>query len=63
MVPPVSFVLKEVSRSSSRADAAGMVERVSMRGYFLRYHVSIQKLSMRTISFCSSPIEPDTSII
>jgi hypothetical protein len=26
-------------------------------------HVSIQKLSMRTISFCSSPIEPETSIM
>jgi hypothetical protein len=25
--------------------------------------VSIQKDSMRTISFCSSPIEPDTSMM
>jgi hypothetical protein len=31
--------------------------------YWLRSHVSIQKDSIRTISFCSSPIEPETSIM
>jgi hypothetical protein len=29
----------------------------------LRSQVSIQNASMRTISFCSVPIEPDTSIM
>jgi len=31
--------------------------------YWLFSHVSIQNDSMRTISFCSSPIEPETSIM
>ena len=31
--------------------------------YWLRSQVSIQKALMRTISFCSRPIEPDTSIM
>ena len=34
---------------------------VACTGFFS--HVSIQKASMRTISFCSSPIEPLTSIM
>jgi hypothetical protein len=30
--------------------------------YWLRSQVSIQKALMRTMSFCSRPIEPETSI-
>ncbi len=62
-MPPDSRVRKNVSRSTSLATASWMMYRVSSPLYWLRSQVSIQKDSMRTISFCSSPIEPDTSIM
>ena len=40
-----------------------MMYRDSRPLYWLRSQASIQKDSMRTISFCSSPIEPDTSMM
>jgi hypothetical protein len=68
-----------VGRGDHRpARLAGAEERVALRPpggrvvddvarlspwYWLRSQVSIQNDSMRTISFCSSPIEPDTSIM
>src|SRR6266404_8481487 len=63
MVPPDSRVLKKVSRSTSLATASWMMKRDSSPLYCERSQVSIQKDSMRTISFCSSPIEPDTSMM
>ena len=63
MVPPDSRVLKKVSRSTSLATESWMMKRDSSPRYCLVSQVSIQNDSMRTISFCSSPIEPDTSIM
>src|SRR3982751_6695598 len=63
MVPPDSRVRKKVSRSTSFATASWMMYLDSNPLYWLRSQASIQKDSMRTISFCSSPIEPDTSMM
>jgi hypothetical protein len=40
-----------------------MMKRDSRPSYCERSQVSIQNEAMRTISFCSSPIEPDTSMM
>src|SRR6516164_1628754 len=63
IVPPDSRVRKNVSRSTSFATASWMMYLDSRPLYCERSQVSIQKDSMRTISFCSSPIEPDTSMM
>src|SRR4029079_1774242 len=63
MVPPDSRVRKKVSRSTSLAVASWMMYRDSRPLYCDRSHMSIQNDSMRTISFCSSPIEPETSMM
>src|SRR6266700_5704428 len=63
IVPPDSRVLKKVSRSTSLATASWMMYLDSRPLYCERSQVSIQNDSMRTISFCSSPIDPDTSMM
>src|SRR4051812_669711 len=63
MVPPDSRVRKNVSRSTSLAVASWMMYRDSRPLYCDRSQVSIQKDSMRTISFCSSPIDPEPSMM
>src|ERR1700690_3253677 len=63
IVPPDSRVRKNVSRSTSLAVASWMMKRDSSPLYCERSHVSIQNDSMRTISFCSSPIDPETSMM
>src|SRR5919205_3835635 len=63
IVPPDSRVRKKVSRSTSFATASWMMNRDSRPLYCERSQVSIQKDVMRTISFCSSPIDPDTSMM
>src|SRR3954452_3490083 len=63
IVPPDSRVRKKVSRSTSLATASWMMYRDSRPLYWLRSQASIQKDSMRTISFCSSPIDPETSMM
>src|ERR1017187_4964532 len=62
MVPPDSRVRKKVSRSTVLALASWMMKRDSSPSYCERSQVSIQNEAMRTISFCSSPMEPDTSM-
>ena len=64
IVPPDSRVWKNVSRSTSLRDRV-VDDVAASRGPCTACvsQVSIQKDSMRTISFCSSPIEPDTSIM
>src|ERR1700729_2124160 len=63
MVPPDSRVRKKVSRSTSLATASWMMYLDSSPLYWLRSQASIQNDSMRTISFCSSPIDPETSMM
>src|SRR6266508_2998910 len=63
IVPPDSRVRKKVSRSTSLATASWMMYRDSSPLYWLRSQASIHKDSMRTISFCSSPIDPETSML
>src|SRR5689334_16206896 len=63
MVPPDSRVRKKVSRSTSLATASWMMKRDSRPLYCERSQVSIQKDVMRTISFCSSPMDPETSMM
>ena len=63
IVPPDSRVRKKVSRSTSLATASWMMKRDSSPLYCERSQVSIQNEVMRTISFCSSPIDPETSMM